>query len=1125
MNKPRLKLLVNFFLTVLGAVVLASLILYVQNMQIMREQDDRNNEILEAVMEAIDGNFAEADILRNRFNVSNQQDVVVLSEISKNGVFDRVIRYMNRRAYQDACNVFATFVENVDCEYMYVINEQGRIVCSVDPGDLYHSISEKTNISEAEPRLYAGTATVGFDGETVISPIVTHTGFHRSNYTYTTELHGSDEEVRYLVVGFSDDILSMELAILEDFTRVLGSAKAGQAGFVFAVDIHSDCFVYYDDGQSVLTGEYAPRFGVTQDALLDGFSGELTINGDRYYCSGRLFRSEEIGNELAIITAIPEAELLTNSVTAALWPGFIFVTFVVMLWSYGVFVQNVFIRTKETPHSLCIYPIGKRRRARRDAEKAYNEALNLAKKARVEGDTDVRMPEPPKLGKTFYLNITIAKSMVLLTALGGLLVFLSAFFMQTMISTRMGMQYSRSALQAVFETMDETDSTSDSVLDYYNRQYLARAGLLGKLMETNPGAFFAYQDFDHVFVYDDGVNDGLKSISEAPLLAKLCEENKIEAIRLFDEKGRTIASSTNQWDYVLSSDPESDDRELRSILVGRCTEVTRDIYDERSVLVGQCVGSLFHYYTNADGTASDIYAWRDDPEIVTRHRGVLAIYLSADQVRQVRKAVSLEFAADQIVYAKNSKLVIFDDSEEHKVVYSEIPSMIGSSGQAMQMQSNVFSGTFYGFPIVDGVRHFQTVIAFGDYYGAIFTPLSTLYSSRIYVSVITLAVTAICMMLVGAVLSFHDETEEAAYTAVKNSETYRMEYDTVTITTPDGRRRKVKTLNAQLPGNLKWKDRTPEQKLKMVCIMFFVVFAALLGATIHYYLFVGDTNSLTWYIMQGSWTHDFNIFSVCRCAVVFITIGVGIIICDFLVYLFSISFGMRIEALGNLLLSLAKYLTVFAGIFYCLYLYGINGTSLLASAGILSVIIGLGAQSLIGDILAGLFLALEGEIRVGDIVTIGDFTGQVLDIGLRTTKVRDRLLNVKIFNNSTISSVINMTKQLSFAVCEIGIEYDESIARVDDVLRNEFPNLRRSLPMIIDGPYFLGITEFEDSAVRISVSAGCTEQNRITLQRELNRAILDIFQRNHINVPYPQVTISRRETPAESTEEKEAVSV
>lgn len=819
MNKPRLKLLINFFLTVLGAVILASLISHVQNTQAMQEQNNRNNEILEAVMDAIDGNFAEAENLRNRFNVTNQQNVVILSEISKYGVFDRIITHMNRREFQEACNVFTTFVGNVDCKYMYVINEQGRIVCSAKTEDLYHLISEKTGISESEPRLYNGTSTENAAGETVIAPIVTHTGFRKNNYTYTAELHGSDDDVRYLVVGFSDEILGMELTLLEDISRVLGSARAGQSGFVFAVDKHSDCFAYYDDGRSVLTGEYAPRFGITQEALCDGFSGELTINGDRYYCSGRSYCTED--DELAIITAIPEAELLTNSLTAALWPCFIFVTFVAMLWSYGVFVQNEFIRTKETPHSLCIYPVGKRRRERCDAQRDYIEALNQAKKARADGDSDVVMPEPPKKGKTIYLNITIAKSMVMLTALGCILVFLAAFFMQTMTSTRMSMLYSRSALQEVFEAMDEMDSASDSVLNYYNRQYLARADLLGKLMETNPESFFSYHDLDHVYVYDDGKNDGLKSISEAPLLVSLCAENEVEAIRLFDEKGRTIASSTNQWDYVLSTDPESDDSALYSIIMGRTSEITRDIYDARGTLVGQSFGCLFHYFTNPDGTASDIYAWRDDPETVTRHRGVLAVYLSAEQVRQVRKAVSLEFAADQIVYAQQSKLAVFDGSEAHKVVYSEIPSMVGSSGEALQMSDNVFSGIFYGFPIVDGVRHFQTVIAFDDYYGAIFTPLSTLYSLRIYVSVITMAVTALCMALVGAVLAFHDETEEA-YTAVKNSETYRMEYDTVTITTPDGRRRKVKTLNAQLPGNLKWKDRTPEQKLKMVFTTFFI---------------------------------------------------------------------------------------------------------------------------------------------------------------------------------------------------------------------------------------------------------------------------------------------------------------
>lgn len=1125
MKKTRLKLLLNFLLMCAGIAVLIALILSVQNAQTMREQNARNNEILAAVMEAIDGNCAESAVLLERFNASNQQDVVILAEISKNGLFDRVLGFMGRKRYAQACELFSNFSEIVDCKYMYVINDAGYIVSSSEMQDLYRPISEKTHISETEPRLYEGTSSYNALGEPVISPIVTHTGFQKNTYTYTTALQGSDGDVRYLVVGFSDEILRMERSLLDDYSRVLSSARVGQSGFVFAVDTHSDCFTYYDDGISVLTGEYAPRFGISQEALRDGFSGMLTINGGNFYCSTRNYQPKNETSELAIITAIPEAELLTNTVSTALWPSLIFLIFVVLLWSYGVFLQNEFISTKETPHSLRLYPFGKRYRARRNAEKAYNEALIHAKKAQQSGQKDVLFPTAPKSGKTIYLNISIAKVVMMFTMLGCILVFAASFFMQSLLSTRMGMYYSRRALQEVFETMNEYDSTSDSVLNYYNRQYFARTGLLGKLMQTNPDAFFDYRDLDHVYVYDDGVNDGVKSISQSPLLTKLCKESEVASIRLFDEKGRTIATSTTDWDYVLSSDAGSEDAYLRSILMGKSPEISRDIYDAQGNLVGQYFGSLFYYYTDPDGAASDIYAWQDDPEVIIRHRGIIAVTLSSEQVYQVRKAVSLEFAADQIVYAQQSKLVIFDNSPEHKVVYSDIPSLAGSSGEALQMEDNVFNGVFYGFRMVDGVRHFETILSGYDYYGAIYMPLTALHGARLGICGMTTLVTAVFMMLIGAVLSFHDESEEAAYTAVKNSESYKMEYDTVTITTPDGRRRKVKTLNAQIHGTLKWKDRSPEQKFQLVVHTMFMVFALLLGATIGYYIMTHDSNTLTWYIMQGRWSHNFNLFSVCRCAVVFITIAAGISVCNLIVYLISVSFGMRIEALGNLLLSLGKYLTVFGGIFYCLYLYGINGTSLLASAGVLSVIIGLGAQSLIGDILAGLFLALEGEIRVGDIVTVGDFTGQVLDIGLRTTKIRDRLLNVKIFNNSTISSVTNMTKQLSFAVCEIGIEYDESISRVDDILRSEFPNFRRSLPMIIDGPYFLGITAFEDSAVRISVSAGCTEQNRITLQRELNRAILDVFQRNHINVPYPQVTLSHRESTAAATDEKELETV
>jgi len=231
-----------------------------------------------------------------------------------------------------------------------------------------------------------------------------------------------------------------------------------------------------------------------------------------------------------------------------------------------------------------------------------------------------------------------------------------------------------------------------------------------------------------------------------------------------------------------------------------------------------------------------------------------------------------------------------------------------------------------------------------------------------------------------------------------------------------------------------------------------------------------------------------------------------------LVHIFVKSFcgtlGARVETTGDLIVSVLKYGGFIGGFFYCLYLFGFNSTSLIASAGILSLVVGLGAQSLISDIIAGIFIVFEGEFRVGDIVTIDGFRGQVLEIGLRTTKIVEASKNIKIFNNSSISGVINMTRQSSIAAIEVGIEYGESLERVDAILKKELPKMRKRLPAIIDGPEYVGVVSLSDSAVVLKIIAQCEEKDRIQLMRDLNREIFLLFNQHGINIPFNQLTIS-----------------
>lgn len=132
--------------------------------------------------------------------------------------------------------------------------------------------------------------------------------------------------------------------------------------------------------------------------------------------------------------------------------------------------------------------------------------------------------------------------------------------------------------------------------------------------------------------------------------------------------------------------------------------------------------------------------------------------------------------------------------------------------------------------------------------------------------------------------------------------------------------------------------------------------------------------------------------------------------------------------------------------------------------------------------------ALQGKcFGVGDIVTIGDWRGTVVEIGIRTTKILDGSGNIKIISNSDVTSVINMTREYSYSWVDVGIEYGESLERVESVLADEFPNIREHIPNILDGPFYKGVVSLGDNSVNIRVMVLCAEGVRAQMERDLNR--------------------------------------
>jgi len=205
-----------------------------------------------------------------------------------------------------------------------------------------------------------------------------------------------------------------------------------------------------------------------------------------------------------------------------------------------------------------------------------------------------------------------------------------------------------------------------------------------------------------------------------------------------------------------------------------------------------------------------------------------------------------------------------------------------------------------------------------------------------------------------------------------------------------------------------------------------------------------------------------------------------------------------------------KYVSFIAVVFAALKAWGVDTTSIATGAGVVTLIVGLGCQSMISDVVAGIFILFEGDIQVGDVVVINGWRGTVLQIGLRRTKIEDVSGNVNIINNSSISNIINNTRDLSYASVVVGIEYNESIERVESILSNNFPRIKEKIPKIVDGPFYKGIQTLGASSVDIKINCRCHEDDKFQIERDLNREIKLIFDENNINIPFPQVVLNYR---------------
>ena len=214
--------------------------------------------------------------------------------------------------------------------------------------------------------------------------------------------------------------------------------------------------------------------------------------------------------------------------------------------------------------------------------------------------------------------------------------------------------------------------------------------------------------------------------------------------------------------------------------------------------------------------------------------------------------------------------------------------------------------------------------------------------------------------------------------------------------------------------------------------------------------------------------------------------------------------GQRGITIIRLINNMLWVVTIIVLVIAVLAIWGIDTTALITGAGVITLIVGLGMQSLIADVVAGLFIVFENEFNVGDIITVDGFRGTVVSIGIRTTKL-EAVGNIKIFNNSDIRGVLNQSVKLSTAKALIDIEYGESLAHVEEVIKEKLPEIKIEG---IDGEIsYDGVSALGASGVTLQFTAKCYEGDIFSVQRAMNKQLKVMFDENGIGIPFNQVVV------------------
>ena len=539
-------------------------------------------------------------------------------------------------------------------------------------------------------------------------------------------------------------------------------------------------------------------------------------------------------------------------------------------------------------------------------------------------------------------------------------------------------------------------------------------------------------------------------------LATISDQFGFEYMILFDTAGNEVLSDSDYIHLSLSKNQEDLSFRFRSLLNGTLVISSGIEKDDLTGLEHQLIGVGMRTRDNQP----------DGALLCANYGKAIRSSLSASSISQI-----LDSAASA---AGNEFFII--DRETGNVEYSRTNYHIGRPASEIGFTETSLSDEYSGSLTIGGEKYFASQMLIEDKILFVALPYDYIYGDRgLYALFI-------------AVLSFF-----LFLFSERRAETIRI---------PKKKAEEEEKTELSYYGiseaNQKWMIAT--MKISRAVFLIFQILGAALAVVLLFRKHFIPETSIIYYVMDNRWHRGMNLFALTAVLIMVLLVSVAAGLIRYLLSSLSRVVSAQAETYLRLLISTVDYLSVILTAYSAMIMLGADMTALITTSSAMALLIGMGAEDLTKDIIAGLFLLFESEFRVGDVIEVSGKTGIVRELGLRTTKLIDENNNVILLNNSDVKNLINRTSNPSIIFTLFHVSADVPIRSLERIFESELPKLSKAYPGFLKEPYFKGVSAFEGGLLKCEIAAQVREEDRTELGTVLNQEVHRILFENGIEM-------------------------